>query len=136
MQRLGVNAFTRKAANMVKPRCIITARGDGYRMESVSEFKTTGFDFRLDEPFMEKTPDGRRVKSTITLAGDVLNQVQAGEKTTHIDRIINGDALETVSILLLLADDRSLTSNETHLSYRRGLSRLNPSNCDLQTMVT
>ncbi|VDD84496.1 unnamed protein product [Mesocestoides corti] len=39
---------------------------------------------------------GRTVKSTITIKGGTLKQVQVGEKTTYIDRVVEGNQLKTV----------------------------------------
>ncbi len=43
------------------------------------------------------TPDGRKVKSTITMDGNVMKQVQVADKTTYIERAIEGDMMNTVS---------------------------------------
>ncbi|VDN45609.1 unnamed protein product [Dibothriocephalus latus] len=86
MGRLGVNFVTRKAGNTMKPTMTITKEGDHYKMVSSSTFKTTGFEFKLGEPFTETTPDGRKVTSTITMVGNMMKQIQVGDKTTEIER--------------------------------------------------
>ncbi|VDN14625.1 unnamed protein product [Dibothriocephalus latus] len=97
MGRLGVNFVTRKAGNTMKPTMTITKEGDHYKMVSSSTFKTTGFEFKLGEPFTETTPDGRKVTSTITMVGDMMKQIQVGDKTTEIERRVDGDYIRTVS---------------------------------------
>ncbi|VDM00489.1 unnamed protein product [Schistocephalus solidus] len=99
MQRLGVNAFTRKAGNTMTPKLIISTWGEGYCAECVSEFKKTGLDFKLSEPYVEMMPGGRRVKSASALGGNVMNQVQFGEKTAPVDRFINDGMLKMVSVI-------------------------------------
>ncbi|BHF79988.1 Lipocalin / cytosolic fatty-acid binding protein [Sparganum proliferum] len=96
MGRLGVNFVVRKAGNTLKPTLTITKDGDRYKMVSSSTFKTTQFEFKLGEPFEETTPDGRKVKSTITMDGNTMKQVQVGDKTTEIERMIEGDHLKTI----------------------------------------
>ncbi|VDN44438.1 unnamed protein product [Dibothriocephalus latus] len=39
--------------------------------------------------------DGRTVESTITMDGDIMNQVQVGDKTTYITRKIEENMLKT-----------------------------------------
>ncbi|BHF80418.1 Lipocalin / cytosolic fatty-acid binding protein [Sparganum proliferum] len=82
MGRLGVNFVVRKAGNTLKPTLTITKDGDRYKMVSSSTFKTTQFEFKMGEPFEETTPDGRKV--------------QVGDKTTEIERMIEGDRLKTI----------------------------------------
>nr|ABO93626.3 fatty acid binding protein a [Mesocestoides vogae] len=97
MQKLGVGFLTRQAGKLAKPTLIVSCLGDGkYKMRSESTFKNTEFEFKLGEEFKEETPDGRTVQSTITLDGDTLKQVQVGEKTTYIDRVIEGNELKTI----------------------------------------
>ncbi|VDM00488.1 unnamed protein product [Schistocephalus solidus] len=95
MARLGVGFITRKAGNAMKPTLTISKTGDKYTMKTTSTFKTCEFTFTLGEPFQEVTPDGRTVESTITMDGNVMNQVQVGDKTTYITRTLDGDTLKT-----------------------------------------
>ncbi|KAL7053849.1 hypothetical protein AAHC03_026773 [Spirometra sp. Aus1] len=96
MARLGVGFITRKAGNAMKPTLTISKNGDKYTMKSSSTFKTSEFTFHLGEPFEEVTPDGRTVESTITMDGDVMKQVQVGDKTTYITRTLDGNMLKTI----------------------------------------
>ncbi|CDS38171.1 Fatty acid-binding -like protein 2 [Echinococcus granulosus] len=95
MERLGVDYFTRKMGNMMKPNLIISDLGDGrYNMRSESKFKTSEFSFKLGEQFKEVTPDSREVMSMLTVEDGVLKQEQVGkDKTTYIDRVVDGNEL-------------------------------------------
>ena len=99
MERLGVNFITRKAGNLMRPTLVVQDLGNGcYCMRSESTVKTTECTFRVGEKFKETTPDGRVVTSLITLENGVMKQDQVDDKkTTHIERVIDGDKLTTVS---------------------------------------
>lgn len=101
MECLGVGYLTRKAGNVMKPNFIVKDLGDGrYQLKSESTFKTTESTFRIGEEFPETTPDGREVKSTITIEGGVMKQVQKGDKKdTFIDRVVEGNTLKTVILV-------------------------------------
>lgn len=101
MERLGVDFVTRKMGNLMKPSLIVSDLGDGkYKMRSESKFKTTEFTFKLGEKFKETTPDSREVMSLITLENGVLKQEQVGkDKTTYIDRVIEGNELKAVGAI-------------------------------------
>uniref|UniRef100_A0A5K3FWA6 FABP domain-containing protein n=1 Tax=Mesocestoides corti TaxID=53468 RepID=A0A5K3FWA6_MESCO len=97
MKELGVSLITRKIAQNISPILIVSSLGDGqYKMRSESAFKNTEFEFMLGEEFEEETPDGRIVRSTITIDGNTLKQVQVGNKTTYIDRVVEGNKLKAV----------------------------------------
>lgn len=104
MKALGICAIKRAAGNTAKPTHIFEKDPDGcYIFKTQSTFKNTECRFKLDEEFEEETSDGRKVKSVITLDGNVLKQTQTGGgKTTFIDRTVSGDVLDTVSITCLL----------------------------------
>ncbi|KAL5105125.1 hypothetical protein TcWFU_002456 [Taenia crassiceps] len=76
MARLGVDFLTRKAGNAAKP--IIKL---------------------FEEPFLETTPDGRKVKTVISLEKDepdgqwILRQCQVNDKVTDIDRRLDSTDL-------------------------------------------
>jgi fatty acid-binding protein 3, muscle and heart len=76
----------RKMGNSVSPTVHLDKNGDEYSFHTVSTFKTTVIKFKLGEEFEEETLDGRKVKSTITLSGNTLNQTQKTEKTSTIVR--------------------------------------------------
>nr|CDS27708.1 fatty acid binding protein FABP2 [Hymenolepis microstoma] len=97
MKCLGVGYLTRKLGNTVKPNLIVEDLGDGrYRMKSESTVKTTEATFRLGEEFTETTPDGREVKSTVTIEDGVMKHVQRGDgKVTYIERVVEGNTMKT-----------------------------------------
>uniref|UniRef100_A0A4X1T635 Lipocalin/cytosolic fatty-acid binding domain-containing protein n=1 Tax=Sus scrofa TaxID=9823 RepID=A0A4X1T635_PIG len=89
---------------MAKPNLIITVNGDMITIRSESTFKNTEIAFKLGQEFDEVTADDRKVKSTITLDGGALVQVQKWDgKTTTINRKIVDDKLVVVSIFKLLS---------------------------------
>ena len=51
--------------------------------------------FKLGEEFEETSPDGRQVKSIVTLNGDTFESIQTaikeGEKSTKVTREFKGD---------------------------------------------
>ncbi|VDD78031.1 unnamed protein product [Mesocestoides corti] len=101
MKELGVSLITRKIAQNISPILIVSSLGDGqYKMRSESAFKNTEFEFMLGEEFEEETPDGRIVRSTITIDGNTLKQVQVGNKTTYIDRVVEGNKLKAIEPFL------------------------------------
>ncbi|CDS38180.1 Fatty acid-binding -like protein 2 [Echinococcus granulosus] len=97
MTRLGVDFLTRKAGNAAKPVIKLSEVKEGaepktYCLKTINAFRSTEVQFRLQEPFLETTPDGRKVKTVISLEKDeadgkwVLRQCQVGDKVTDIDR--------------------------------------------------
>uniref|UniRef100_A0A0R3TWQ4 FABP domain-containing protein n=1 Tax=Rodentolepis nana TaxID=102285 RepID=A0A0R3TWQ4_RODNA len=97
MKCLGVGFINRKLGNTMKPNFVVESLGDGrYRMKSESTVKTTEFICRLGEEFTEITPDGREVRSIITIENGVMKHVQKGDgKVTYIDREIEGNTMKT-----------------------------------------
>ena len=60
--------------------------------------------FKLDEEFEEDTPDGRYVKTKVTLNGDTFesieNATKGGQKTTQITREFKGDeVIQTAQVI-------------------------------------
>lgn len=97
MKALGVGLVTRKMGNSVSPVVELKKEGDVYTLTSSSTFKTTVISFELGKEFDEETADGRKVKSTITLDGNKLTQVQKGtDRTTTIVRDFTADELKAV----------------------------------------
>lgn len=83
----GVGFATRKVAGMAKPNMTISVNGDVITIKSESTFKNTEISFKLGQEFDEVTADDRKVKSTITLDGGALVQVQKWDgKSTTIKR--------------------------------------------------
>jgi fatty acid-binding protein 7 len=90
--------LTRKMGNTVSPVVELTKTDDGkYSLSSNSAFKNTSIKFNLNEEFDEETPDGRKVKSTITQEGNKLIHVQKNDKlSTTIVREFQPDELKMV----------------------------------------
>uniref|UniRef100_A0A161MMZ3 Fatty acid-binding protein, muscle n=1 Tax=Triatoma infestans TaxID=30076 RepID=A0A161MMZ3_TRIIF len=85
MKALGVGLVTRKMGNTVSPVIELLEEDGEYTLKSSSTFKNTVIKFKLGEEFDQETPDGRKVKATITLEGDnKLVEVQKGEKETTL----------------------------------------------------
>ena len=60
--------------------------------------------FKLDEEFEEDTPDGRYVKTKVTLNGDTFESIETatkdGQKTTKITREFQGDeVIQTAQVI-------------------------------------
>lgn len=93
----GVGMLTRKLGNSVTPVVELTKTDDKYSFSSNSAFKNTSITFKLDEEFDEETPDGRKVKSTITQEGNKLLHTQKSDKlVTTILREFEPDQLKMV----------------------------------------
>jgi len=86
MKALGVGLVTRKMGASVSPTVELTEDGGLYTMKTSSTFKNSEIKFKLGEEFDEETPDGRKVKSTITMDGNKMIHVQKGDKETVIER--------------------------------------------------
>lgn len=92
----GVGILTRKVGNSVRPVVELTQESDGkLKLSSKSTFRNASISFNLGEEFDEETLDGRKVKSTITLEGNKLIQIQK-----------NGKEMETI---------REFTPEEMHI---------------------
>ncbi|XKL64996.1 hypothetical protein PGB90_005082 [Kerria lacca] len=77
----GIPAASRKVAATVQPIVEIVQESDGkLTLSSSSPFKNISITFNLGEEFDEITPDGRKVKSIITLEGNKLIQIQKNGK--------------------------------------------------------
>lgn len=77
MSALGVNFFLRKMGNQVTPELTIQNKGDHYTFTSVSTFKTTNLEFDVGKEFETTTPDGRKVKSTVSVEDGKLVQKES-----------------------------------------------------------
>ncbi|KAM4689388.1 myelin P2 protein-like [Discoglossus pictus] len=97
MEALDVGFITRKAAAHLKPNVIISQNGNSYTVKTESTFKTHEFCFELGKEFDEKTADGRDTKTTLTLEGGVLVEVQKwdGKETTISRELKDGKMITT-----------------------------------------
>jgi fatty acid-binding protein 3 len=101
MKAVGVGLMTRKLGATVKPVMTVTVNGSHWSIVSESTFKTITMEFDLDKEFDETTPDGRQMKSTITLTpdGKLVQQqrkVKDGDKDSVLTRYVEGNRLITV----------------------------------------
>ncbi|CAG9772728.1 unnamed protein product [Ceutorhynchus assimilis] len=98
MKALGVGLVTRKVGGAVSPVVDLQKEGEEYVLSSNSTFKNVVLRFKPGVEFDQDTPDGRKVKSTITVEGNTLKEVQkAGDgKVTTIDRTWTDDEIKMV----------------------------------------
>ncbi|KAG8506890.1 Fatty acid-binding protein, heart [Galemys pyrenaicus] len=99
MKSLGVGFATRQVANMTKPTTIIEVNGDVITLKTQSTFKSTEINFKLGVEFDETTADDRKVKTTVTLDGGKLVQVQKwdGQETMLVRELSNGKLILTLT---------------------------------------
>lgn len=90
--------MTRKVGNAVSPVVSLQKEGDEYVLTSDSTFKHVVTKFKPGVEFEQDTPDGRKVKATITIDGNTLREVQKGAdgKETTIDRTFTDDEVKMV----------------------------------------
>ncbi|XP_061418367.1 fatty acid-binding protein, liver [Lethenteron reissneri] len=94
MKAIGIGFAMRQIGSVTKPTLIISAEGDHVTLKTTSTFKNMEWNFTLGEEFDETTADERKVKSTFTVDGDKLVQVQRWEgKETTISRAVSGDSM-------------------------------------------
>lgn len=87
MRRLGVNFFLIQIGNLVSPTVELRKlSNDKYKLITESTFTNTEITFKLGEEFDEETVDGRKVKSVMTLDGNILTQKQGGDPPSTIVR--------------------------------------------------
>ncbi|XP_065565206.1 fatty acid-binding protein-like isoform X1 [Artemia franciscana] len=97
MKEIGVDIATRTAAKAWSPDVEYKVEGDTYHIIT-SGLKSHHASFKLGVEQEEKAMDGRAVKSTYTLDGNTLTQIEKdGKGESKIVRVFNGDDL-TVTI--------------------------------------
>ena len=96
MSELKVGFVTRKLGNSMTPVVQVTLNGDEYTLTTSSVLKTAVIKFKLGQEFEETRPDGVKVKSTITLDGNVMTHVMQGEPTSTIVREFSADEMKAV----------------------------------------
>lgn len=91
--------------NAVSPVVDLAKEGDEYVLNSNSTFKNVTIKFKPGVEFDQETPDGRKVKSTITVDGNTLKEVQkdASGKVTTIDRTFTDDEIKMVGLKLIIS---------------------------------
>ncbi|XP_063926986.1 fatty acid-binding protein, adipocyte isoform X2 [Zophobas morio] len=99
LKALGVGLVTRKMGNAVSPVVDLTKDGEEYTLSSSSTFKNVILKFKPGVEFDQETPDGRKVKATITVDGNTLHEIQkdpGSGKETVIDRTFTDDEVKMV----------------------------------------
>lgn len=97
MKAVGVSMLTRKAAASTTPVLSITVSGDHWVIKQASTFKNHTQEFDIGVAQDITTPDGRKVKATVTKAGDVLTEKQTGDgKDATIVRTFTDAGIDTV----------------------------------------
>jgi len=93
MKKIGVGFALRQIGKSATPVITMTQNGDEYNITSATTFKTVELKFKLGVEFEETTPDGRKVKTTITMENGKLVQrqkaIKAGDKESEIIREID-----------------------------------------------
>merc|ERR1712033_16810 len=79
LKALGVGFILRKAALASTPVMTIAEEGGNWTMITKTTVKSIELRFRLGEEFEETTTDGRKCKTTVSLAG---NQMTTSQKAT------------------------------------------------------
>ncbi|XP_044023188.1 fatty acid binding protein 7, brain, a [Siniperca chuatsi] len=99
MKALGVGFATRQVGNVTKPTVVISQDGDKVVVKTLSTFRNTEISSKLGEEFDETTADDRHVKSTFTMEGDKLVQVQKwdGKETKFVREIKDGKLVATLT---------------------------------------
>ncbi|KAK7069204.1 Lipocalin / cytosolic fatty-acid binding protein [Halocaridina rubra] len=80
MKALGVGMVMRKLGGSAKPLVELSESNGEWTMKTSSTMKTSEIKFKLGEEVDETTQDGRECKTTFTVEGDKLIQVQKAVK--------------------------------------------------------
>merc|ERR1711976_227579 len=101
MKALDVGFVLRKAGASSTTYLDVTREGDLWSWKYKIAFKSGQVDFRLGEEVDEVTPDGRKVKSTVTVEGDKLVWIQRGKPydctiTRHVEE--DGNVMKEVCV--------------------------------------
>ena len=82
---------------------------------SSSTFKNTQISFKIGQEFDQDTPDGRKVKATITQKGNQLIEVQRGEKQPSYENSISTLSLWLLNLTILFELEFTNFKNNFHL---------------------
>jgi len=115
MEAVGVGFMLRKVASTLKPDLIFEKGDDDdtFVMKTVSTFKSTEIKFKLGEEFDEETADGRKMKTTMTIAENKLTQAQKGAVDTTLVREITADDTLTL-VCTAPGKDGDITSTRVY----------------------
>merc|ERR1712121_554037 len=97
LKKLNVGFILRKAAMASTPVMTIAEDGGNWTMITKTTVKSIELRFRLGEEFEETTTDGRKCKTTVSLAGNQMTTSQkatkAGEKNVVVVREFSDEGL-------------------------------------------
>merc|ERR1711872_363807 len=99
MKAMGVGMIQRKMFSSLKPDVEFAEVGPGeWIMKTISTVKTVELKFKIGEEFTEQTNDVRECKTTFTVEGNKLIQMQKAVKgkDSKVTREFNGDDLITI----------------------------------------
>ena len=96
MIELNIGFMSRKLGNSATPVVEVTINGDEYTLTTTTLLKTTVIKFKLGQEFDEERLDGTKVKSIITLDGNVMTHVMKGSPETVITREFSGSEMKAV----------------------------------------
>merc|ERR1712219_31489 len=85
LKALGVGFILRKAALASTPVMTISEDGGNWTMITKTTVKSIELRFRLGEEFEETTTDGRKCKTTVSLAGNQMTTSQKATKSGEKD---------------------------------------------------
>ncbi|XP_047497183.1 sodium/calcium exchanger regulatory protein 1-like [Penaeus chinensis] len=80
MKALGVGMMLRKLGSSSKPTVELSEENGVWTMKTSTAMKTTEIKFKIGEEVSETTFDGRECKTTFTMEGDKLIQIQKATK--------------------------------------------------------
>ncbi|XP_075067490.1 fatty acid-binding protein, adipocyte-like [Mixophyes fleayi] len=100
LEELGVNFVLRKAILALKPDLNISKKGDEWCIKTETKIKTRELSFKLDTEFDESSPDGRNVKTIMTLDNGVLKQLQKvdGKDNVITREVKDGRLVTTMTV--------------------------------------
>lgn len=98
LKAIGVGLVTRKMGATVSPVIELNKDGDNFVLSSHSTFKNMTTKFQPGIEFDDETADGRKVKSVITIDGNVLTEIQKDPKgkETSIERTFSDKEVKIV----------------------------------------
>ncbi|CAG0921706.1 unnamed protein product [Notodromas monacha] len=103
LSELGVGFLSRKIALSVKPLVKLSRNAaDGtWTMKIETSLRSSSVNFKIGESFTYETMDGRKVKATVALSGNVMTLREenlADKKINTVTRTFNGGKMTTVSV--------------------------------------
>ncbi|KAL3271778.1 hypothetical protein HHI36_022248 [Cryptolaemus montrouzieri] len=89
MKSLGAGFLIRKIANKITPVLELTKEGEEYIISQKTTFKNIIIKFKPGVEFDQETPDGRIVKTVMTIEGNKVHEVQniGSGKVIIVDRV-------------------------------------------------